>query len=283
MVANRADAENAELRTKKIYRCVLCVSAMNIGIGEGTDRSTGVHPWFHFPIAYHSPMADRSKYQEGVIRRYYQHFDTTSLQRLSEIVSEIYIAEANKPQKLWERAKALLARVAAEDPRVADIVNKKDIKGLARLVNELSAGLNDRKSGVHKSDLDESVIPHRTTQINQLAPHDNAGPGAALSCGAKPASPASSAEESPTPSNDPLSPDGLKRAMKAFRKRMKLTRLDDESKLGRMGNAMSGGKKSNVAAIMAPREFPKPVWEELVRQGKLKTNDGVFFELIEGV
>jgi len=68
--------------------------------------------------------------------------------------------------------------------------------------------------------------------------------------------------------------------MKAFRKRLKLTRLDEESKLGRMGNAMSGGKVSKIVAIMAPREYPAVVWEELARQGKLKSSGGSFYELV---
>jgi hypothetical protein len=70
--------------------------------------------------------------------------------------------------------------------------------------------------------------------------------------------------------------------MKAFRKRLKLTRLDEESKLGRTGNPMSGGKKSGVVAIMPPRDYPQAVWDELVRQGKLRRS-GAFYELVEGV
>jgi len=84
----------------------------------------------------------------------------------------------------------------------------------------------------------------------------------------------------PTPiSPPPFSPDDLKRALKAFRKRLKLTRLDDESRLNSR-NPMSAGKKSQIAAIMPPREFPAAVWEELVRQGKLKSAGGSFYELI---
>jgi hypothetical protein len=71
----------------------------------------------------------------------------------------------------------------------------------------------------------------------------------------------------------------LKRAMKAFRKRLKLTRLDHESKLGR--SPLTSGKQSGVVAILAPREFPQEVWDELVRQGKLKDGGGGFYELNE--
>src|SRR5206468_2903953 len=66
----------------------------------------------------------------------------------------------------------------------------------------------------------------------------------------------------------PPSAEELKKALKAFKKRLKLTRLADESKLG--GGPMSSGRLSGIVAISPPNQFPPAVWEELVRQGKLK-------------
>jgi len=66
----------------------------------------------------------------------------------------------------------------------------------------------------------------------------------------------------------------LKRAMKAFKKRLKLTRLDDESRLGR-SPLTSGG--SGIVSIIPPREFPQAVWDQLVAQGQLsKDRDGFY-------
>jgi hypothetical protein len=69
----------------------------------------------------------------------------------------------------------------------------------------------------------------------------------------------------------------LKRAMKAFRKRLKLMRLDDESGLG--GGAMTGGRKSGIVAITPPSQYSRAVWEELVRQGRLADAGGGTYEL----
>ena len=67
----------------------------------------------------------------------------------------------------------------------------------------------------------------------------------------------------------------LKSALKAFRKRLKLKRLDDESRLG--GGAMTGGKASSIAAIEPPTQFPRETWDELVRQGRLtKASSGLY-------
>jgi len=71
----------------------------------------------------------------------------------------------------------------------------------------------------------------------------------------------------------------LRLAMKAFRKRLKLTILDDESRLGR--GPMSGGSKSSVIAITPPNQFPRDVWEELAVQGKIKRAGRGVYELTE--
>ena len=59
----------------------------------------------------------------------------------------------------------------------------------------------------------------------------------------------------------------LKRAMKAYRKRLKITLLDAESSLG--GGAFSGGKTSDIVGITPPNRYPAGVWQELARQKRL--------------
>jgi hypothetical protein len=76
----------------------------------------------------------------------------------------------------------------------------------------------------------------------------------------------------------PPSKEELQLALKAFRKRFKLTRLDDESRLGY--GPMSSGNRSGVVAITPPDQFPKAVWQELARQGKLKHVGGGMYELV---
>src|SRR5262245_46218260 len=78
----------------------------------------------------------------------------------------------------------------------------------------------------------------------------------------------------------PPSKDELKRAMKAFKKRLKLTRLDEESKIGR--NPLTTGKGSGIVAITPPNDFPQAVWDELVKQGRLKYAGHGTYELAEG-
>ncbi len=76
-----------------------------------------------------------------------------------------------------------------------------------------------------------------------------------------------------------ITPEVLKSAMKAFKKRLKLTALDDDSHLGR--GALSGGH-TGVFAIRPPSQFPREVWEELCRQGKLRNSGHGMYELAKG-
>ncbi len=83
----------------------------------------------------------------------------------------------------------------------------------------------------------------------------------------------------PPEAADSSAKDELKLALKAFRKRLKVTRLDDESRVGY--GPMSGGGKSSIVAIQPPSQYPKAVWEQLVAQGKLKYSGSGMYELIE--
>ncbi len=80
-------------------------------------------------------------------------------------------------------------------------------------------------------------------------------------------------------SEAPFDPAELKRAMKAFKKRFKLTLLNEESKLGR--NPLTSGKKSDVVAIMPPHQYPDAIWQELIRRGRLKDAGNGFYEIAD--
>ncbi len=77
---------------------------------------------------------------------------------------------------------------------------------------------------------------------------------------------------------NPLTPAYLKQALKAFKKRLKLTKLDEESSLG--GGPFSGGRSSSIVAIQPPNQYPREVWEKLVEMGRLRRAGSGLYELI---
>lgn len=72
----------------------------------------------------------------------------------------------------------------------------------------------------------------------------------------------------------------LKRAIKAYRKSLKLTRLMDESRLGH--SAMTSGHASGIVGIVPPPQYPRAVWDQLSRQGQLIARHGGLYELPPG-
>ena len=82
-------------------------------------------------------MAKRSRYQERVIKNYYQNRDAIMLQRLGELVTELYLAEGKARQRLWKRAAAALEKINVPADRIEHVVQSDNAGLLANLVKEL--------------------------------------------------------------------------------------------------------------------------------------------------
>ena len=85
-------------------------------------------------------------------------------------------------------------------------------------------------------------------------------------------------ESEPLPA-ETVTPEMCRRALKAFRKRLKLTRLDHESSLG--VGPLSGGRPSGIVAITPPDRYPREVWDALVEQGRLRKASQGQYELVQ--
>ena len=77
----------------------------------------------------------------------------------------------------------------------------------------------------------------------------------------------------------PIDQAVLHSALKAFKKRLKAVRLDDESRLG--GHGLSSGRSSSIFGISPPNSHPREVWDELVRVGRLKKSSDGLYEMVE--
>lgn len=72
----------------------------------------------------------------------------------------------------------------------------------------------------------------------------------------------------------------LRRAFKAYKKRLKLMRLDDESTAG--VNPLSAGRESSILGIKPPEQYAPEIWDALLRQGKLRDGGDGLLELGTG-
>jgi hypothetical protein len=84
-------------------------------------------------------MADYSKYQQKVIKNYYENRDTLALQRVQELVTELYLSQGKKRQKHWESLQLHLGKLGVK-PDVIEHLRQQDKPELvAALVEKLIA------------------------------------------------------------------------------------------------------------------------------------------------
>ena len=82
-------------------------------------------------------MADYSKFQQKVIKRYYDNRDDIALQRVQELVTELYLSEGKKRTKHWDSVALHLGKLGVK-PDVVDHLRKQDKPELvASLVKKL--------------------------------------------------------------------------------------------------------------------------------------------------
>lgn len=82
-------------------------------------------------------MADYSPYQQKIIKRYYNNFDGIQYQRLSELVTELYLAEGKKRDRLWKQVGEALAKLKFPETRIAHLLDKRDPALLPGILKEL--------------------------------------------------------------------------------------------------------------------------------------------------
>ena len=84
-------------------------------------------------------MAERSKYQQKIIKNYYNNVEAISLQRLSELVTELYLAEGKARQKHWKNIAGALEKLKIPATRIEHLVKQDNPSLVAKLVEELLA------------------------------------------------------------------------------------------------------------------------------------------------
>lgn len=84
-------------------------------------------------------MAERSKYQQNIIKNYYENFDTLQLQRLGEQVTELYLAEGKARATQWKKVQQTLEKLKIPATRIQHLVKSDNPQLLAKLLEELLA------------------------------------------------------------------------------------------------------------------------------------------------
>jgi hypothetical protein len=74
-----------------------------------------------------------SAYQTNVISRYYGNIDNIMLTKLSELVSELYLAKTDARRKqLWQRVHKAMIKLKVKPGIISHIMEKQDVEILAK-------------------------------------------------------------------------------------------------------------------------------------------------------
>ena len=168
-----------------------------------------------------------------------------AVQKLRQMVGEVRSPKGPASARAsWDLVRGLLGRMPVDQGEAMRACEAMDADAYERLVAQLEA-IDARQRG-----------------------------GAAKEGGASGAKPTSKAPPPVTPEMA----HQMDSALRAFRKRLKMTRLSDESKLG--SRQLTSGRKSEVDAILPPHEFPDEVWKALAAAGKLVHTGQGFYSLV---
>ncbi|MEX2316210.1 MAG: hypothetical protein WD669_03595 [Pirellulales bacterium] len=78
-----------------------------------------------------------TKHQQKIIKNYYENRDAISLQRLSELVTELFLAEGKNRERQWKYIVGVLEKIGLPPDRIEHLRKKDDPRLLAKLVEEL--------------------------------------------------------------------------------------------------------------------------------------------------
>ena len=79
----------------------------------------------------------RSSYQDRVIRNYYQNRDDIMLQRLGELVTDLFLAEGKTKTRIWKRVAEILEKLKVPKSEVEHLVRSDNPQLVANVLKKL--------------------------------------------------------------------------------------------------------------------------------------------------
>ncbi len=79
-----------------------------------------------------------SKFQQKAIKNFYDNRESISLQRLGELVTDLYLAEGKSRATNWKQIATALERSGVPKTEIDHLLKKDDVTLLAKKVTELT-------------------------------------------------------------------------------------------------------------------------------------------------
>jgi len=71
-------------------------------------------------------VAERSKYQQNIIKNFYENRESISLQRAQEIVTDLYLSEGKKRLKYWKSLEGHLQKLEVKQQTIDHLIKQDD-------------------------------------------------------------------------------------------------------------------------------------------------------------
>ena len=82
-------------------------------------------------------MAERTKFQERAIKNFYDNREAIALQRVQELVTELYLSEGKKRDKHWKNVATHLQKLGVAPETIDHLVAQNRPELVAKLIEKL--------------------------------------------------------------------------------------------------------------------------------------------------
>ena len=82
-------------------------------------------------------MSNYSKYQQNIIKKYYENRDAIALQRVQELVTELYLTEGKKRERHWKTVASHLEKLGVRQAHIDHLVEQDNPELVANLIQSL--------------------------------------------------------------------------------------------------------------------------------------------------
>ncbi len=83
-----------------------------------------------------SEQKNYTRYQQNIIKRFYDNRDSIALQRVQELVTELYLSEGKKRQKVWDTLAKNLELIGVPADQIQHLRQQDNPELVANLINQ---------------------------------------------------------------------------------------------------------------------------------------------------
>jgi hypothetical protein len=102
----------------------------------GSSGTLFHHNSYSTGIGHIMPMENFTKHQQSIIKNYYKNRDDVAFQRAQELLTDLYLSEGKKREKVWESLFTNLERIGVPADQLERIKKERKPEIIAKLLEK---------------------------------------------------------------------------------------------------------------------------------------------------